>query len=73
MLKARRKFLFGLALLLLVGLTTGWLYERPLLGIFIATAGALAWMIYQFLSLESAIRTGNFERVRLRRNERWAQ
>ena len=59
-----RKFLGGLTLLLLAGLITGWIYDRPLLGLLAATAVALAWQVRQLLSLEKALRGGKLEDVR---------
>ncbi|MGI9261409.1 MAG: phosphate regulon sensor histidine kinase PhoR [Woeseiaceae bacterium] len=64
MSEARRKFLFGLAILLLGGLLIGWLYDRPLLGLFVATATALLWLVRQLLSLERAIHIADFEKLR---------
>ena len=61
---AVRKFLFGLAVLLLIGLLAGWLYDQPLLGVFIATAIALIWQIRQLLKLEQALYTRNLDSVR---------
>ena len=47
----RRKFFAGLIFILLVGLITGWVYDRPLLGLLIATAVALAWQTKHLLAL----------------------
>lgn len=64
MSEARRKFLFGLAILLLGGLLIGWLYDRPVIGLLAATALSLLWLVRQLLSLERALHSGDFEKLR---------
>ncbi|MBT8100882.1 MAG: DUF3329 domain-containing protein, partial [Gammaproteobacteria bacterium] len=61
---ARRKFLLGLAILLLAGLLIGWIYGRPLAGLLVATTAALAWLVSRLLKLEKAVRSGDLESVR---------
>lgn len=52
---AWRKFLISLALLLLVGLALGALYDAPLLGLLLATLLALAYQVRQVLRLDRAL------------------
>ena len=61
---ARRKFLFGLVLLLSAGLVIGWLYDRPTAGLLVAALIALFWQVRQLFAFEKAIRTRDYESLR---------
>lgn len=69
---ARRKFLIGLALLLLGGAFLGWLYGRPELGLLAAALLALIWQLRQMFIFERALRDDNFDAVRYG-SEFWSQ
>lgn len=57
----RRRFLVGLVLLLAAGLGIGWLYDRPLAGLLVASLLALAQIVRQLLRFERALRLGRLE------------
>ena len=64
MSEAARKFLIGLLVLLASGGLIGWLYGHPVVGLLVASLGALGWQVRQLLSFDRALRTGNFEDFR---------
>ncbi len=64
MAESRRRYLLGLAGLLIAGTAVGWLYGRPDAGLLVAALIALAWHVRQLLAFDRAIRTNNFEAFR---------
>jgi two-component system, OmpR family, phosphate regulon sensor histidine kinase PhoR len=58
---ARRKYFFGLLLLLGGGALIGWLYGHPDRGLLVASLIALIWHSQQLLALEEALRTRKFD------------
>lgn len=64
MSEASRKFVVGLLLFLAAGAAIGWLYDRPLTGLSVATLAALIWQVRQLLGFERGLRTGNFDAFR---------
>lgn len=62
---AARKFIVGVLLFLAAGTAIGWLYDRPGLGLMVASLLALLWQMRQLLSFDRALRTGNFDDFRL--------
>lgn len=56
----RRRFIFGLALLVAAGTLIGWIYGRPVTGALIACAIALLWQVRQLLAFDRALQTGDF-------------
>jgi len=61
---AARKFVVGILLFLVAGTAIGWLYDRPGLGLMAAALLALLWQVFQLLSFDRALRTGNFDNFR---------
>ena len=59
-----RKFVVGVLLFLAGGAVIGWIYGKPLTGLFVATLAALAWQVRQLLGFERALRTGDADRFR---------
>ena len=62
---AAKKFLTGIALVLIAGAGIGWLYGRPEIGLLVAALLALLWQVRQLLSFDRALRTDNFEDFRI--------
>ncbi len=62
---AAKKFLSGIALLLIVGAGIGWLYGRPEIGLLAAALLALLWQVRQLLSFDRSLRTDNFDDFRI--------
>ncbi len=62
---AAKKFLSGIALLLLGGAAIGWIYGRPDTGLLIAALLALLWQVRQLLSFDRSLRTDNFDDFRV--------
>ena len=61
---AARKLLVGVFLLLAIGGTVGWIYDRPEIGLLVAALLGLAWQLRQLLMFERALRTGDFDDFR---------
>ena len=60
-----RRFLTGLLLLLVGGTLLGWFYGSAVWGLLAATLVALAWQIRHLLKFEHALRTRDFEYLRV--------
>ena len=61
---AARKLLVGVVLLLAIGGTVGWIYDRLEIGLLVAALLGLAWQLRQLLMFERALRTGDFDDFR---------
>ena len=59
-----RKFIIGVAAILIAGTLIGWIYGRPDWGLLIAALLVLLWQIRQLLSFNRALQTGDFENFR---------
>ena len=59
-----RKFIIGVAAVLIAGTLIGWIYGRPDWGLLIASLLVLLWQIRQLLSFNRALQTGDFENFR---------
>lgn len=55
--------LLKLAMLLLAGCFIGWLYDRALAGLLVASLGALGWQLYNLYRLDRWLRTGQLDTV----------
>ena len=62
---AAKKFLSGIALVLIGGAAIGWLYGRPEIGLLVAALLALLWQVRQLLSFDRSLRTDNFDDFRV--------
>ncbi|MEQ8206323.1 MAG: phosphate regulon sensor protein PhoR, partial [Woeseia sp.] len=62
---ARRKYLTSLVLLLAAGLTIGWIYSAPLIGLLVASLLILAHQVRQLLTFERALMTDRLDDVQL--------
>lgn len=62
---AAKKFLSGIALVLVGGAAIGWMYGRPEIGLLVAALGALLWQVRQTLSFDRSLRTDNFDDFRV--------
>jgi two-component system phosphate regulon sensor histidine kinase PhoR len=60
-----RRFLTGLLLLLVGGTLLGWFYGYAVWGLLAATLVALGWQVRHLLKFEHALRTRNFEYLRV--------
>lgn len=60
-----RRFLTGLALLLGGGMLLGWFYGHADWGLLAASLAALGWQVRHLLKFEQALRTRNFEYLRV--------
>ncbi|MDJ0749213.1 MAG: phosphate regulon sensor histidine kinase PhoR [Woeseiaceae bacterium] len=58
---AAKKFLSGIALVLVAGTVIGWLYGRAEMGLLVAALAALAWQVRRLLNFDKALRTDDFE------------
>ena len=61
MTKGARKFLLGLALILVSGTLIGWLYGYAERGFLVAVALSLIWQVRNLLAFERSVRTGDFD------------
>jgi len=59
-----RKFIVGVVLILGLGSLIGWLYDKVLVGLLVATILVLGFHVRQLLNVDQALRTGNFDRFR---------
>ena len=59
-----RKFVFGVAIILLLGGLVGWLYGHADWGLLVAALGVLVWQTRQLLSFNRAVHTRDFEQFR---------
>lgn len=64
MADSRRKYLLGLALLLMGGFLIGWIYDYPVRGLLAAMAIALGWQIRQLFAFEQMLRNKQFTGTR---------
>lgn len=64
MADSRRKYLLGLALLLMGGFLIGWSYDYPVRGLLAVTAIALGWQIRQLFVFEQMLRNKQFTGTR---------
>ncbi len=60
-----RKFIVGVVLILAAGGLIGWKYDQVLVGLLVATLLVLGFQVRQLLSVDQALRSGNFDRFRL--------
>lgn len=60
-----RKFLLGVASLLIAGGLIGWYYDRLVEGLLLTALLALAWQIRQLLSFHQSLETDNFDKFRV--------
>ena len=72
MSESARKFVINVVLFLLAGAGVGWMYGQALLGLLGFALVALAWQVWQLLSFDRALRTGNFDNFRVGESL-WAQ
>jgi two-component system phosphate regulon sensor histidine kinase PhoR len=61
--RAARGLVIGLLLFIVAGGLIGWIYDRPDLGLLVATVIALAWQVRQILVFDEALRTYNFDQL----------
>jgi two-component system phosphate regulon sensor histidine kinase PhoR len=61
---AARKVIAGILIVLAAGAGIGWLYDRPAVGLLIASLVCLAWQLRQLLMFDRALRTGDFDEFR---------
>lgn len=59
-----RKFVTGVAIILLLGGLIGWLYGHAVWGLLVAALAVLVWLIRQLLSFNRAVHTRDFEKFR---------
>jgi two-component system phosphate regulon sensor histidine kinase PhoR len=59
-----RKFVFGVAIILLLGGLVGWLYGHADWGLLVAALAVLVWQTRQLLSFNRAVHTRDFEQFR---------
>ncbi|MDH5500914.1 MAG: phosphate regulon sensor histidine kinase PhoR [Gammaproteobacteria bacterium] len=72
MSESARKFVINVVLFLLAGAAVGWLYGQTLWGLLAFALLALGWQVWQLLSFDRALRTGNFDNFRVGESL-WAQ
>jgi len=72
MSESARKIVINLVLFLLAGAGVGWLYGQTLWGLLTFALVALGWQVWQLLSFDRALRTGNFDNFRVGESL-WAQ
>lgn len=72
MSESARKLVINVVLFLLAGAVVGWLYGQTLWGLLAFALAALGWQVWQLLSFERALRTGNFDNFRVGESL-WAQ
>lgn len=72
MSESARKFVINVVLFLLAGAAVGWLYGQTLWGLLTFALVALGWQVWQLLSFDRALRTGNFDNFRVGESL-WAQ
>ena len=65
MSESAKRFIVGVALLLVAGGLIGWYYEQTVWGLLVAALVALIWQIRQLLSFDRALKTDDFDSFRV--------